>query len=660
MADAGGGVIGALRVVLGADSAALEKGLKDAQGSINAFAASAAKGAAGIAVGFAAAATALGVSIKHTLAEADKLGKLAQSVGVPVEQLSALKYAADLSGVSVESLGKALGRLSKNTLEAAQGAKGPVEAFRALGVSFRDASGGVKSVGDLLPQLADKFAAMKDGTAKTALAMQIFGRAGAELIPLLNGGSKGIKEMTDEAKQLGLVIDDKTAKSAEAFNDNLTRMGAIFTGIITKVTAQAAPAFAQLSGALVEVSKNSDLIKSIADGISTSLKGAIDTVIRASVVFERLGAEWAAVKAIFAATNFSDLKTAFSNFQLEAEKSQQAIAGMGATVAKFWDSANKNAEAASKHITKKFDPQIINTTKNALDNFIDSTNKHIAAQNAEADAAGKSAGEKERLRIVAEGLAIAVAKNIPLTDALRANLEKLGLSAEQASLRVQGTQLIQNSLPIWQQYQTEIDNARIKLQKAGGTAEDFGRVNEKIAAKYGLDWQTQSASVAGSISNIANTFGQENARMAKIAQVFGALQAFISSYKAASETLATVPFPLNLAAAASVLATGIGFVAAIRSAAMPTGMATGGAIRVGGIGGTDSQLVQIMASPDEQIDVWRPGEGPGDMRRGGWGGTTIIKIPREATQISIGYIEQLIPALNRAFADGHKLKLEPI
>ncbi len=654
----GGGVIGALRVVLGADTAALEKGLKDAQGKITAFASGAAKGAAGLAVGFAAAAAALGVSIKHTLEEADKLGKLAQSIGVPVEQLSALKYAADLSGVSVESLGKALGKLSRNTLDAAQGSQTSVAAFQALGVSFRDANGQIKQVGDLLPQIADKFAAMKDGTVKTALSIQIFGRAGAELIPLLNQGSKGIKEMTDEAAALGLVIDAKTAKSAEAFNDNLTRMGAVIHGIIVRVTAEAAPAFAQLSGALVEVSKNSDLIKAIAEGISGALKGTIDTVIRVSVVIERLAAEWAALKAIFAATNFDDLKTAFSNFSAEAEKSQQALAGMGQTVAKFWEAADKNAEAASKHVKATFEPQIIKTTKDALDSFIASTQKHTAAQNADADAVGKAAGEREKLRVIAEAQSIADTNHIVITDKLRTSIDALAASAGQAALRMQGAQLVQQSLPIWQQYQTELANTTAAMIAFGASADLVAQNASNVARKYGLAWEQQAASVAGSMAEIASSFGEGNQKMAALAKIFGAVQALISTYAGAAEAL-KLPFPLNIAASAAVLAKGLALVAAIRSATVPaTKMATGGAIRVGGAGGVDSQLVQIMASPDEQIDVWRPGEG-GDPRRGAGGGVTNIFIPREAAQINRGYIEQLIPAINSAIGDGHKIRLVP-
>jgi hypothetical protein len=61
--------------------------------------------------------------------------------------------------------------------------------------------------------------------------MQLFGRSGKDMIPLLNQGSAGIRGMQDEAKALGLELDDKTAKAAERFNQNLIRIDAASRGL---------------------------------------------------------------------------------------------------------------------------------------------------------------------------------------------------------------------------------------------------------------------------------------------------------------------------------------------------------------------------------------------------------------------------------------------
>lgn len=340
---AGGGVIGALRVILGADTAAFETGLKNSGKHLDKFGALAQK--AGIAIGasLSLAVVGLGMAIKGTLDEADKLGKMAQSVGVPVEELSRLKHAADLSGVSLESLAKGLGRLNRNLVEGAQGLSTPVKAFEALGISIRNADGSIKTVSEALPEIAEKFSKMRDGPEKTALSMQLLGRAGADLIPMLNLGKAGLQEMMKEAEALGIVIDTKTAKAAEEFNDNLTRLKRVFDGIITQVTAHLAPALAMVSGALVTLAKNSDHAKGFASGLVSVIKGTVEVAYTAAVAFRRLGAELSAVWTLLTAAGGKEHQAAWDNLVAEGKKTEEQLKAIPEVLAKFWKEAEDNA-----------------------------------------------------------------------------------------------------------------------------------------------------------------------------------------------------------------------------------------------------------------------------------------------------------------------------
>src|SRR5690606_28119622 len=115
-----GAVIGALRVVLGADTAQFEKGMKQAQSRLSGFSSGMAKAAAGVAAAMAGMGAAFGVAVRGMISEADKLTKLSRSIGVPVEQLSALKHAAELSGASVDQLGRLFRNVARNMQGAAQ------------------------------------------------------------------------------------------------------------------------------------------------------------------------------------------------------------------------------------------------------------------------------------------------------------------------------------------------------------------------------------------------------------------------------------------------------------------------------------------------------------------------------------------------------------
>ena len=160
----------------------------------------------------------------------DAMSKLAQQTGVSVESFSALSYAANLAGVNQEKLSSAIVKLSKNMSDASQGISEAGKGFDALGISVKNANGTLKSSDQVLSEVAAKFAGYKGGAEKTALAVNIFGKAGAKLIPLLNGGADGLARLKEEAERFGVVIDTQAAKAAEEFNDNLTKLKAASEG----------------------------------------------------------------------------------------------------------------------------------------------------------------------------------------------------------------------------------------------------------------------------------------------------------------------------------------------------------------------------------------------------------------------------------------------
>lgn len=188
-----------------------------------------------------AALLGLGAIAKQAIDAADAMSKMSQRVGVGVEALSKLNYAASLSDVSTESLSNGLKKLSQNIDEAASGAKEQAKAFASIGVAVKDSGGNLRSADAVFADIAARFSSMKDGTEKTAVAMQIFGKAGADLIPLLNSGASGLSDMAEEAKRLGVVIGDDFAQQSAQFNDNLTRIGAASKGVANDIASALLP-----------------------------------------------------------------------------------------------------------------------------------------------------------------------------------------------------------------------------------------------------------------------------------------------------------------------------------------------------------------------------------------------------------------------------------
>lgn len=224
----------------------------------------------------AAGAVGLGVAVKSAVNEMDKLSKTAQKVGVTTEALSALQYAAELADVDIGQLQGGMTRLVKAQAEVAAGTEKQTELFKSLGVEVLNADGSLRNADDVMADLADQFANMEDGATKTALAVQIFGRAGADLIPLLNGGAQGFRNAAAEAKSFGLIVSTEAGQAAEQFNDNITRMGKAMQGAGIQLATELLPVMNELSDRVVGMAKDPAFQNELADAVRTIGEVAID------------------------------------------------------------------------------------------------------------------------------------------------------------------------------------------------------------------------------------------------------------------------------------------------------------------------------------------------------------------------------------------------
>lgn len=251
-------IIGALRAVLSLDSAAFEKGLTQAQKGLRDFDQRAKAIGAGLAaVGAAVSLVGAGISlaIRGQLDRADAMGETAEKLGIGVKALSELDYAAKITGVSAEGLETSIRVLSKTMAAAVSGNKGAADLFASVGVAVKDASGAVRPASDVMGDLADVFAKMPDGAEKTALAMKFFGKSGADMLLMLNGGSAQLRDMAAEAARFGVVLSDETVQAAGKFNETLDVLWARLDGVTTQLMAALVPAMQAIADAAIWVSE---------------------------------------------------------------------------------------------------------------------------------------------------------------------------------------------------------------------------------------------------------------------------------------------------------------------------------------------------------------------------------------------------------------------
>jgi len=176
----------------------------------------------------------------------DEAAKFSRAVGVNVESLQAWGHGAQIHGSSSEAIQKGLRRLSVGMHDARLGSKASVDTFRQLGVQYKTATGELRPLEDTMLDVADRFATMEDGAQKAALAQKLFGKSGAELIPFLNQGRKGIEELSAEARRLGVVMSQDQVAAAEEFNDSLLRAKQAATGLRNQIAGALLPSLTVL------------------------------------------------------------------------------------------------------------------------------------------------------------------------------------------------------------------------------------------------------------------------------------------------------------------------------------------------------------------------------------------------------------------------------
>lgn len=224
--------IGDLVVRLGMDSKAFNRGMSASRDMLKQF---------GIVATATAAAGGALVAMAIRQANAmDAIGKHALRLGIATEALVGLQHQAELAGASADTLDSSLVKMAKNIGEAVLLGTGDAkDALEALRLDPRELVG--KTPEAQFGAIADAMKRLQSQAERTAVATKIFGRSGAELLPMLAGGSKAIREAAEDAKYLGVAFSGVDAAKVAMVSDEWFRVRQSITGIKNSLTVSLAP-----------------------------------------------------------------------------------------------------------------------------------------------------------------------------------------------------------------------------------------------------------------------------------------------------------------------------------------------------------------------------------------------------------------------------------
>ena len=165
---------------------------------------------------------ALGALANKLRATADDIGKLSTSLNIGVESVQKFRFAAQLGGTEIGAFDAAIRKFAIKSGEAFEGVTTAVDAFNRLGVSFKDASGNLLPLDELLLRTADGFKELAGTGQEAAIANDLFGQKGVRMLAFLTQGREAIEGAGRALEAYGGVIDDKGIRTTEQFNDRIT------------------------------------------------------------------------------------------------------------------------------------------------------------------------------------------------------------------------------------------------------------------------------------------------------------------------------------------------------------------------------------------------------------------------------------------------------
>lgn len=232
--------------------------------------------------------------VKNSIDAADAMNDLSQRIGIAVQDLAKYELAAKQSGTSMEAIARGVKGLAGSMLEHG-------DALKKAGITAKDADGAMR-------QLADLFARMPDGMEKTVLATKLFGKAGMDLIPMLNMGSKGLDESAQKSERYAAAMA-VLAPQADKFNDQMAEIALSGKVVGLTLANEVMPTLSSVAEEFGKVGITGEVVgKVLGEALAESFKAIVVLGANVAFTFRAVGTEIGGMAAQLAALGRGDIK----------------------------------------------------------------------------------------------------------------------------------------------------------------------------------------------------------------------------------------------------------------------------------------------------------------------------------------------------------------
>lgn len=229
-----------------------------------------AKSFAPASAGAGALIAATGALAMKAASAGDRIDKMSQKVGLSRKSFQEMDFVMSQSGANIESLQTGMKTLTKQISSASTGTKSSAEAFKKLGVSVTESDGSLRNQEDVMWDTIKALQGMDNQTEKARLASQLFGRAGTELLPLLNQEAGSLDKMRKKANDLGLVMSDDAVDASVKFTDTMDQLKRALAAAGARIGTALIPYIQKFANYVIKnIPKIQNVIKGVADKIAS-------------------------------------------------------------------------------------------------------------------------------------------------------------------------------------------------------------------------------------------------------------------------------------------------------------------------------------------------------------------------------------------------------
>lgn len=531
----------------------------------------------------------------------DAIGKFATRIGVSTEALSAYQHAADLSGVSNEQLNLSWQRMTRRVSEAAAGTGEAQGALKELNIS-------AKELAQLSPDkqfeaVAGALSAVGSQSDKVRLAFKLFDAEGVGVLQMLEGGAEGLAAMTDEAKELGLVISEVAAKDAANFNDTMTRLMGITGSVFRDVAEKAMGPLTTIMKSLIGfVKENRSGFESLATKIGDMVQGVATWVtLNEKMITQNLASVLNGIGDAMDWINRRVQEFSLPERATEASKTLADLAAQGKVsreelqkVFSGWSGNTQLNELLEDGIIDFNEQSILSRSDNLMNDLLTLVKSKTDAIKAAAGGGAEAAEEKKAAE--AQGSGQGTDQNVQATEE---NLAKLQAMHDEMFLtNVEREQL-------WYEEQQLLFTGNQEALTALAQVYSHKRIEAELKDKEEADKKQRSIddkyagfknNLENNLSTIAQALGKKTFEAFKKTQY---ARAFIEAIGASVRAFEDYPFPASLGI--SLLA----FTSALSSAAKIKGVSAAH----GGIDNVPAESTYLLQrnervlSPDQNREI---------------------------------------------------------